>query len=93
MIGGEVDKLCDLLGVKANHGAGIVAHVFGGEHDGLGGVAYAAHGFVTLLPIAAFVERFDHGDEDVLRLFGGVFPVAFGGFVPCLCVGAKEEEH
>ena len=45
---GQVDNSRDGVGIKSDHGAGIVSHVFGRQHDGLRGNPHGAHGFIAL---------------------------------------------
>ena len=61
VLGGELNDLSDLLWIKADHGTGVVAHGFGGEHEGLADDADGAKGFIVLELGLIFVKLVDHG--------------------------------
>ena len=87
---GELDDFGDFVGVESDHGAGVVAHGFGGEHDGLCGNANGAHRFVALELGVVAIEGLDHGDDDFADGVGGVGPVTFGVVVG-VEVGAQDK--
>ena len=78
VLGGELNDLSDLLWIEADHGTGVVAHGFGGEHEGLADDADGAKGFIVLELRLIFVKLVDHGDDGFLNGFGGLTPIAFG---------------
>lgn len=90
---GKIDDFGDGFGVESDHGAGVVTHVVGGEHERHAGEARGADGFVADELILSFVEWLNHGTEDVLHGLRCVGPV--GGWIGEVRrnVGTHDEER
>lgn len=93
MVGGEIDDFGNGMGIESDHGAGVVAHVVGGEHEGHASEGGRAHAFVADQLIFILVEGLDHGSEDILHRLRGVGPI--GGRIGEVggLVGTQDEKH
>jgi len=90
---GQVDELGRFLDVEADHRAGVLAHVLGGQHQGLHRHADRALGLVTLKPVPAFVRRSHPVDQEIGGFLRGVAPVALRFRGPGLDIAGHEDEQ
>ena len=93
VIGRDIDQFAHGIGVEADHGAGVVAHVMRGQHKSHAGEAGGTNTLIANETFFTLVERGGHGSEDVLDGLGGVTPDLFWVDVVRVEVGAHDEHH
>lgn len=92
MVFGELDDFPHRFEVESIHGAGIIAHGFGGEHDRHAGQTARAHALVALNLLSSLVVGSDGGHKKVLDWLRCVLPVAARILFPRGLVSTHDDE-